>query len=210
MNVKRAGKNLRGFTLVELLVVMVVIGILAGITVTYYAIQQRARETLYLGELKKLGDALDIYYTKNGNYPPTTNNPKSAWPAQTVRTDDNCITGSAQADWIPSINEQLPQSIPGVKAGVGGVSGCYIYVSNGQEFVLSAWNMLSQPATGDGYRRLGFRKFTDENSTQFYTCNDNSTGGGQGNNYDEDKDYYKYSYTISNITDCDESPPDGA
>lgn len=194
----------------EMIVVMIIIGLLVGVIVTYRNINQRAYNLVYVSDLKHIEDALDIYYTKHGSYPATTNNPKSAWPATVVRTDSSCITGSKQDDWIPNYFEDLPQSPDPHVAGVGNVPGCYIYVSNGEEYVVSAWNLLSEPSTGDGYRRLGFRKFTDENSTQFYTCNDNSTGGGQGGNYDENQDYYKYSYTISNITDCDETPPSGA
>jgi hypothetical protein len=93
---------------------------------------------------------------------------------------------------------------------VGGNAGCYLYASNGAQYVLSAWNMLSSPQSDKPlYRRLGFRAFQTSTSTQFYTCNDNVIGGANGG-YDITSDYYKHSYTLSNITDCDETPPPGA
>jgi hypothetical protein len=92
---------------------------------------------------------------------------------------------------------------------VDGIVGCYLYVSNGQEYVISAWNMVTIPQTSVLYRRLGFRDFQTTSSTQFYTCNANSVGGATGG-YDSSEDYYKHSYTVSNITDCDETPPAGA
>jgi hypothetical protein len=87
--------------------------------------------------------------------------------------------------------------------------GCYLYASNGSQYVISAWNVSPVPQTSTLYRRLGFRAFQSDSSTQFYTCNDNVVGGANSG-YDADKDYYKHSYTISNITSCDETPPPGA
>ena len=70
--------------------------------------------------------------------------------------------------------------------------------------------MLSSPQTdAPFYRRLGFRQFQTDTSTQFYSCNENAIGGKSQGNYKIQDDYYKHSYTITNITDCDETPPPG-
>lgn len=155
-----------GFTIVELIIVVVVIGILAAITiVSYNGIQQRARDVSLRNEMTRLRDHVEIYHSRHGNYPITTPNPKANWHAADAQTDDNCTNGSSQADWIPDVEASLPQSNPNTNTGVDDIKGCYIYVSDGTEYVISAWNMLSIPQTEAFYRRVGFRQFQSESST---------------------------------------------
>ncbi len=60
----------KGFTIVELLIVVVVIGILAAIvTVAYTGIQSRARDSAVQSELKGFGKAVEVYHALNGAYP---------------------------------------------------------------------------------------------------------------------------------------------
>jgi len=62
--------NSTGFTIVELLVVIVVIGILAAITfVAYTGIQQRASSAVITSDINGAITALEIYKAENGNYP---------------------------------------------------------------------------------------------------------------------------------------------
>jgi len=206
----RLGKTFSGYTIIELLITITVIGVLVSIgIIAYSGIQMQAKNTQRQGDLELVQHLLKSYYMKNGEYPPTTANPTSNWKAIDVRTDDTCLNGSSQADWVPNMTQALPQSSAQYGAGVDGVTGCYLYVSNGDQYVLSAWNMISTPQTETMYRRLGFREFQSESSTQFYTCNSNTVGGATGS-YNIAQDYYKHSYTISNITGCDETPPPGA
>ncbi|AHB42069.1 hypothetical protein RAAC3_TM7C00001G0204 [Candidatus Saccharibacteria bacterium RAAC3_TM7_1] len=61
--------KLRGFTIVELLIVVVVIAIMAAITVVAYnGIQQRARDSIRTADLAFLEKSLKLYYADNGNY----------------------------------------------------------------------------------------------------------------------------------------------
>lgn len=63
----------KGFTIVELLIVIVVIGILAAITiVAYNGIQQRARDSQRKTDIVALTKALELYYIDKGEYPPTS------------------------------------------------------------------------------------------------------------------------------------------
>lgn len=63
-------KTTSGFTIVELLIVIVVIAILAAITiVAYNGIQGRARDSQRLSDMKTIQKALEIYKTNNGIYP---------------------------------------------------------------------------------------------------------------------------------------------
>jgi general secretion pathway protein G len=58
-----------GFTIVELLVVIVVIGILASIvTVAYSGVQTRARDNVRKTDIMNLAKLLDLHYTVWGSY----------------------------------------------------------------------------------------------------------------------------------------------
>lgn len=72
------GKSVSGFTIVELLIVIVVIAILATISiVAYNGIQVRARDTLRTDSIAKIEHALELYRVDNGRYPAATANPGS-------------------------------------------------------------------------------------------------------------------------------------
>lgn len=60
----------KGFTIVELLIVIVVIGILAAITiVAYNGIQGRAKDSQTDSALSQVKKAMEIYRADNGFYP---------------------------------------------------------------------------------------------------------------------------------------------
>lgn len=60
----------RGFTIVEILIVVIVVGILAAITiVSFNASQKQAQATRTIAMVKSSSEAIDAYYTKNGQYP---------------------------------------------------------------------------------------------------------------------------------------------
>ncbi len=62
-----------GFTIVELLIVIVIIAILAAITVVAFnGVQTRARETTRMDDVSKIRKALELYRANNDRYPPHT------------------------------------------------------------------------------------------------------------------------------------------
>ena len=63
-----------GFTIVELLIVIVVIGILAAITIiAYNGVQQRARDTQRIEAISKIRKGLELYRAVNNTYPNAIN-----------------------------------------------------------------------------------------------------------------------------------------
>ena len=66
----------RGFTIVELLIVIVIIAILAAITiVAFNGVQVRARDNIRTDAASKIKRALEVYKINNGRYPGATANP---------------------------------------------------------------------------------------------------------------------------------------
>lgn len=60
----------KGFTIVELLIVIVVIGILAAIViVAYNGVQGKARDSARIAKVKSIAKAIELYYVDNGTYP---------------------------------------------------------------------------------------------------------------------------------------------
>lgn len=82
-------KRIQGFTLIEMLIVIAVISILAGIVlVGITGFQSSARDTKRIGDLRSIQNSLELYYTRCGFYP------------QTVGSAGNtCGGGTAIADW---------------------------------------------------------------------------------------------------------------
>lgn len=60
----------QGFTLIELMIVMVIITILAGMGLAVYGNSvQRAKEATLLGDLHEMREAIDKYYADKNHYP---------------------------------------------------------------------------------------------------------------------------------------------
>lgn len=65
-----SGRRSAGFTIVELLIVIVVIGILAAITiVAYNGVQNRANDTVVQSDLRNFGNIMGQQQALNGSYP---------------------------------------------------------------------------------------------------------------------------------------------
>jgi len=66
------GKNAKGFTLAELLIVMVLIGILASIAIPQFKhATRKAKEAVLKENLYIIRKVIDEYYSDKGKYPPS-------------------------------------------------------------------------------------------------------------------------------------------
>ncbi|KKU20362.1 MAG: LspG (Type II protein secretion LspG pseudopilin) [Candidatus Saccharibacteria bacterium GW2011_GWA2_46_10] len=88
-----------GFTIVELLIVIVVIGILAAlVVVTYNGIQQKARDTERKTDINAIHGQLEAYNAQNGKYPTKANVNDSDWRSTNMKGLDGAALQDPNGD----------------------------------------------------------------------------------------------------------------
>lgn len=95
-------KHQAGFTIVELLIVIVVIGILAAITiVAYNGVQQRGRDVKRSSDVSNLKKLLEMYKADVGSYP------------SVCAGGDNigCTTTTLASVLVPTYAPSIPQDV---------------------------------------------------------------------------------------------------
>ncbi len=89
VSLKSLKQQNKGFTIVELLIVIVVIGILALLVVTTYAgIQQKARNTKRQTDVAALQTQIEAFYQTAGYYPNLTDLNSSTWLSANMKSLD--------------------------------------------------------------------------------------------------------------------------
>ena len=136
---KRTSYN--GFTIVELLIAIVIIGILASLTVAAYnGIQNRAKVSQMNADLRYFIKLIELYKADNGTYPQTPNGSGGFSYRYGRIHGDNFLPGV-----VPTYAAKLPQ-IEGPWSGAGS-NNTYIYYSNGLTYTVQR---LYQPVLPDG------------------------------------------------------------
>lgn len=76
----------QGFTIVELLIVIVVIGILAALVITTFTgIQRRARNTERETDIKAIHGQVEAYFAQEGRYPLITDINDADWRGNSMK-----------------------------------------------------------------------------------------------------------------------------
>lgn len=116
---KKQKSTERGFTIVELLVVVVIIAILAAITVVAYnSIQNRARNAAALVTANTFAKKVHTYYSVAGSYPSTTTTVKTTLGNYTESTlgSANIVIGTpTSANGTNTVKVELCGTAAGVK-----------------------------------------------------------------------------------------------
>lgn len=118
----------RGFTIVELLIVIVIIGILATLIIlAYNGIQQRARLAKRKADTSTMMKWLELYYTDNGMYPASDTGTdfvtSNTITNSTTKAQLKALLGTSDSIQDPSDSSSTPIITP----GFGDSAGKYLY-----------------------------------------------------------------------------------
>lgn len=79
-------KNQKGFTIVELLIVIVVIGILATLVIiTFTGIQQKARNTKRQTDINAINSHMEAFFAQNAYYPTLAHANDGTWRSTNMK-----------------------------------------------------------------------------------------------------------------------------
>jgi len=143
MSIKR---KTTGFTIVELLIVIVVIGILASITiVAFNGVQSRSRDTARIAKIKDIAKAIELYKVDNGRYPPILDGigSESGCGSQTENWG-HCDRNRELANMLATYTRVDPTSLSNATQG----SNYYHYTSQASDDYQSYGFMVFLEGTG--------------------------------------------------------------
>ena len=145
----------KGFTIVELLIVIVVLGILATITVVAFSgVQQRARQSKLLSDIAIIKKEMEVYKSRNGDYPYCPS--AGSWS-----NGNECAYNAPNNS--QSIRNQL---IADGASDLPTYSFAYIHVNTPGQY--ESWGMLVDPNSAPDYKGVTACKFGNKMAAWWY------------------------------------------
>ena len=168
-----------GFTIVELLIVIVVIAILAAISIVAYSgIQQRGRDSQRESDIKSVAKALEMYYIDNGQFPPIAPNGSTLpafgnWWATTTDGSWSALAASLVPKYISSMPTEPVLQVNGDPRY--GASLGYAYYANTSSYCGKPFFQM--------YIIVYKRESGSQNNNYIGDCNTNVLNYGAVSNY---------------------------
>lgn len=143
--------NRSGFTIVELLIVIIVIGILTGLIVTTFSdFKRKSRNTERQNDIKYVQQAVENYYAQNEKYPTFDNLNDSAWRVKNIKTlgadelqDPSAVDAKLSKTPVANVYSYEPQ------AEDGGV--CDNTTRDCMKYILTATQEGTEPFVKNNY-----------------------------------------------------------
>lgn len=130
----------RGFTIVELLIVIVVIGILAALVISAFtSAQARARDASRVNGLRQIQKAVEAYYAVNESYPLPAGG-SGTWSG-------HCPSYGNYDAYITGISAYLPKQPIDPRFDVAGQ--CFLYRSDGIDYMAITHGTMETVCGGD-------------------------------------------------------------
>ncbi len=135
MNIPAPGNN-RGFTLVEILIVVVILGILAGIIIPQFTnASTSARASSVQSLLQSVRSQIQLYMIQHNDTPPATTGLWTSLTGPTDTTGNTSTTNNAQYTWGPYLQQTPVNPLNGQTAfdnntAVNTTAGWYYTVTN--------------------------------------------------------------------------------
>jgi prepilin-type N-terminal cleavage/methylation domain-containing protein len=132
-------KRNEGFTIVELLIVIVVIGILALLVITTYSgIQQKARNSKRQTDIQSLQTQMEAFYSQEGYYPSLGNMNSASWRATNMKSlDEGALTDPSNPNSAALVAAPAAKSYAYAVTDSGGAS-CEATPTNCAKYTLTA------------------------------------------------------------------------
>ena len=150
----------RGFTLIELMLVVLIIGVLSGImlgVINIPGIQAKSRDARRIGDIKKIQTSLELYFSDFRGYPT-----KVVW--QDVSSGASPLSSVISPNYITRVPDD-PKDGSNAPAGVacfnGNTAYAYYYITNAGagglsgKYVLGAIMEVAGSATDNLCSNLG-------------------------------------------------------
>lgn len=159
---------IRGFTLIEMLIVISLIAILTVAAVANYSDSRaQSRDAKRQADLRNLQSALESYKSKYGRYPEqcaTSGPAANGWSGQSgtdfaCTTGNQYILGTPSRPFVPEFIRALP-----VDPKINGTNSGYVYRTNaeGTVYKVMAMNTVESEVVTEAHvmRRCDFSEFT--------------------------------------------------